>query len=533
MNARSQKPDTDVAARESASSDEQLLNMLGYNQQFDRKMSMWSNFALGFLYLSPLVGVVALFGLGLQEGGPPSIWWIVIVMGGQLLVALVFGEIVSQYPLAGGVYQWARRLWGGRYAWLAAWLYICGLIIGITTTALFSATFVASLFGFENTRTATLLTGLVVLAIALALNLTGTKTLAKISSIALGAELAGVIAVGLFLLLFQRVQPLSVVFDSMGTGGEGSYVGAFLAASLVGLFLFYGFEACGEVAEEVPNPGRRIPRAMWMTVVVGGVSALLSFLGYLLAAPDLPAIVAGEIDDPISAILESTIGGFWTKVFLVIALTSFLAGVMGQMAAASRLIFSFGRDDMMPGASWIARMHPRLHVPAAALFSVCVLPVALFGVVYVFPDSLPRIAAFQMLAGYTAFQMVVLAALRQRLRGWKPAGSWTLGKLGMAVNVAALAYGITGMVLLARPGSADLAFLDRWIALIGFLIVLAAGLLYLFIAHPERKSSAPEGDALDVAERIHALRERSTAGATQTVASGVSDDAQAEPRSHQ
>ena len=177
MNARSQKPDTDVAARESASSDEQLLNMLGYNQQFDRKMSMWSNFALGFLYLSPLVGVVALFGLGLQEGGPPSIWWIVIVMGGQLLVALVFGEIVSQYPLAGGVYQWARRLWGGRYAWLAAWLYICGLIIGITTTALFSATFVASLFGFENTRAATLITGLVVLAIALALNLTGTRTL--------------------------------------------------------------------------------------------------------------------------------------------------------------------------------------------------------------------------------------------------------------------------------------------------------------------------------------------------------------------
>ncbi len=36
------------------------------------------------------------------------IWWLVIVGIGQFLVALVFGEVVSQYPVAGGVYPWAR-----------------------------------------------------------------------------------------------------------------------------------------------------------------------------------------------------------------------------------------------------------------------------------------------------------------------------------------------------------------------------------------------------------------------------------------
>jgi hypothetical protein len=65
------------------------------------------------------------------------------------------------------------------------------------------------------------------------------------------------------------------------------------------------------------------------------------------------------------------------------------------------------------------------------------------------------------------------------------------------------------MVLLARPGSADLAFLDRWIALIGFLVVLAVGLTYLFTAHPEKKSTAPSGDAVEVANRIRSLREDS------------------------
>ena len=73
----------------------------------------------------------------------------------------------------------------------------------------------------------------------------------------------------------------------MGTEGDGgNYAAAFLGAALIGLFLFYGFEACGDVAEEVKDPSRRIPRAMVMTILVGGVSALFSFGGYVLAAPE-------------------------------------------------------------------------------------------------------------------------------------------------------------------------------------------------------------------------------------------------------
>ncbi|GAA1086857.1 hypothetical protein GCM10009579_04630 [Streptomyces javensis] len=140
---------------------------------------------------------------------------------------------------------------------------------------------------------------------------------------------------------------------------------------------------------------------------------------------------------------------------------------------------------------------PRKHlVPINALLAVNVAPLLLFVFVYVSPDSLVKIAAFQMLAGYAAFMMVVLAALRMRLKGWRPAGAWTLGRWGAVVNVAALVYGILGMTLLAAPtGDDSTPFLDRWIALIGFLIVSAVGLVYLLTAKPERKSTAPETEA--------------------------------------
>lgn len=54
--------------------DEEHLAVLGYEGKFDRSMSLWANFALGFTYLSPLVGVYSLFAVALSTGGPPSIW---------------------------------------------------------------------------------------------------------------------------------------------------------------------------------------------------------------------------------------------------------------------------------------------------------------------------------------------------------------------------------------------------------------------------------------------------------------------------
>ena len=130
---------------------------------------------------------------------------------------------------------------------------------------------------------------------------------------------------------------------------------------------------------------------------------------------------------------------------------------------------------------------------------------------YAAPDQLPRITAFAVLGIYIAFQAVVLAALRQRLKGWRPAGNWNLGRYGFAVNVLALCYGIFAMVLLLKPGDTG-SFLDRWVVAIGLVIVLITGLLYLLIARPDRYSDdVGEGDAIEVAAKLRSLRAGSSA----------------------
>ena len=152
-------------------------------------------------------------------------------------------------------------------------------------------------------------------------------------------------------------------------------------------------------------------------------------------------------------------------------------------------------------------MSERHSVPANALLVACVIPILICLYVYAFPDQLPRVTAFAVLGIYIAFQAVVLAALRQRLKGWRPAGDWNLGKWGMVVNVVALCYGVFAMILLLKPPPGTEAFMDKWVVAIGLVIVVGTGLLYMTIAKPYRHSDeVGEGDAIEVAEILRSMR---------------------------
>ena len=486
-------------------------------ETFKRSIGLISNFSLGFTYLSPGAGVLSIFALGLATAGPPSIWWFPIVALGQLLVALVFGEVVSQYPITGGIYPWTRRLWGKRYAWMAAWIYIAALIVTTTALVQFSIPFLANLFGIGLSPESGLAIGLSLLAVAFVLNSTGTRTLATVVRIGFYCELVGVVALGAYLLLFERRNSFGVLFDPMGVAAESSYTWAFMLAALVGLWQFYGFEACGDVAEEVKNPERRVPVAMILTIIVGLVAAFIAYAGFILAAPNLQDIVDGDVADPIPEIVRGSTGDFGMMMLLIVAPTIFLSAALSQQAALSRLLYSFARDRMLPASRWLSTLHEEIGgsgaVPRNAMVASCIAPMLITVWLYFKPDSVVAVTAFAVLGIYVCFQMVVLAALRQRIKGWVPGGPWSLGRFGLGINIVALVYGIAAMVLLAVPGDPALGFVDRWIVLIGLTTVLVVGCGYMVLARPYGNSDAPEDNAIEVANELRA--KRSSAGTDQ------------------
>jgi amino acid transporter len=478
-----------------AEQDARELKALGYTSHFDRTMSIWENFSLGFTYLSPVVGVYTLFSISFSTGGPPIVWSYLLIGLAQLLVALVFGEVVSQFPISGGLYPWARRLVGKRWAWMAGWVYAWALWVTVAAVATGGAPFFAQLIGVDISPAVTTAIAVAMIAVALVLNLSGTRLLSRVAMFGFVCELIGAVAVGAYLLLFARHQDWSALFDTRRVVPHGSYWPFFLAAALAPMFCYYGFEACGDVAEETPNASRAIPKAMRMTIYVGGFAAILVCLALVMSVPDVGAVLKGDDKDPVATTLRAALGEGGFRAVIAVVLVSFGSCILSMQAAASRLLFSYARDDMIVGSRWLNRLSPRSHVPTASLVLAGVIPASIAVSGLWLPNAVATIINFAAIGIYVAFIMIVLGALIARLRGWKPAGPFSLGRLGWAVNIAALTYQVLAIIDMVWPRSPQDPWWSNYSMLFTTAVVLGLGLVYMMVGRPYDRGNAPAGDA--------------------------------------
>jgi amino acid transporter len=106
----------------------------GYQQTLDRSIGKFASFAAGVSYISILTGTFQLFYFGLAFGGPAYWWSWPMVFVGQLMVALCFAELAGRYPVAGSVYNWAKRLAGPTTSWLAGWIMFTASVVTLAAT---------------------------------------------------------------------------------------------------------------------------------------------------------------------------------------------------------------------------------------------------------------------------------------------------------------------------------------------------------------------------------------------------------------
>jgi amino acid transporter len=314
-------------------------------------------------------------------------------------------------------------------------------------------------------------------------------------------ELVGAIVVGGYLLLFARHQPLKVLIDTSFVHTDGHYLPAFLASSLAAMFCYYGFEACGDVAEETPDPSRMIPKAMRMTIYIGGAAATWVCLAFVLSIPDIGAVISGKDADPIVTLLRSAVGEAGFRAVIVVVLVSFISCLLSLQAAASRLVYAYARDQMIFGSKYLSRMSPGHHVPATALVVMGAIPAVIALSSLWLQDAIATIISFAALGIYLSFQMIVLAALIARTKGWRPSGPFTLRHWGGLVNVLALAYGLSAIVNILWPRSPNEPWWVDYGMLVTTLGIVVLGGLYMVLAKPYERGHAPAGDAHLLAAR--------------------------------
>jgi amino acid transporter len=463
--------------------DDEELQRLGYVPELRRTLHLLASFSIAFSYISPVVGVYTLFGYGLATGGPAFVWGLPVVVLGQLLVVLVFCELAVSYPLAGALYQWARRLLGPRYGWFVGWIYGWALVITIAAIDLGAAPYLAQLLGLEATRSTSVLLASLLLAIHTAINWEGVRGTAFITTLGLATEVIATVAIAGALLLHPghavTLQPLATLFSRETTGGTAGG-GALLAASLAMAWIFFGFESAADVAEEVVDPGRQVPRAMILSLLGAAAVTLLLVVALVLSAPDL-AQAAADPATTIPYILEAHLGPTLLRGLLVLLMFAFLSCAGAAQAAAARLLFSYARDGMLPGSSWLKRVSEAHKVPANAILftagaALVVVAASCLDVGNVNVNAL--VVSYAVVGIYLSFQAVVAARILAGARGFRPKhapGQFSLGRWSTPVSVGALLYGVAMIVNLCWPRPADA--MSSWLTLCAALAIVVPGLV--------------------------------------------------------
>lgn len=452
------------------------LASLGYKQELKRNLNFFSNFAISFSFISATTGIFSLFGFGLTTGGPAFIWSWPIVFIGQLLVGLTMGEVASHYPVAGSIYQWTKHLVGNTYAWFSGWIYLVALLATIASVDFGGAPYIAQLMGLDakNQTVLVLITAVLVILQTL-INAFSVKLTALVNNIGMIAEIVAMIVLAIALFAVGVHHPFSFTFETAGTASTGSYLPVFLAAMLTSTWVLFGFDSAGSLAEEVINPRRVVPKAitssLFLTFIIGG----LALLAFVLAIPNLDEAMKAAV--PLTYILEKNLGTGISNAFVVLALIAIFVCGTAVQATVSRLLFSFGRDNNIPGSKLWAKMSKKHDTPVAAIvFS------GLFTILLVLSASAETYIVNICVVGiYLAYLSVSVGALIARSRGWNSTTSpWNLGKWGLSVNLLSLLWGLFVIVNLCWPRSPDQPWYMNYSVPLLAIGVMLLGAVYYF-----------------------------------------------------
>lgn len=440
----------------------------GYRQTLNRTVGRFASFAAGFSYLSILTGVFGLFYFGFGFGGPAYLWSWPIVFAGQILVTLCFVELASRYPVAGSVYNWAKKLASPTTSWLAGWFQLAASIATVAAIALsFQVTLPQIWSGFQFIGDGTgqydasingvIIAGVLVTVTTL-INAFGVRLTALINSVGVFIELAACVLL-IASLAVHTIRGPAPLLDTQGLGHGHAlgYFGAFLVAGIASGWVFYGFETASDLGEETKDAKRTTPRAIVRAITATFVIGALILLFAVLATPNLHDRHLGSAAGGLQYIVLLVLGGTLGKLFLVAVGISITVCVLALQANAIRVMFGIARDNNLPFSGWLARVHPKRKTPSNTTIAVGALSVALLAVMSFEPQVFIVMSSIGIVLMYLSYLMVTVPMLRHRLNGHWPlqkrsASDISMGRRrGLIVNLIAIVWGAAMLVNLVWP----------------------------------------------------------------------------------
>ncbi|HLY43311.1 MAG TPA: APC family permease [Terracidiphilus sp.] len=413
--------------------------------------------------------------------------WVIAAVFFFVPGALVINELSSRFPEEGGLYVWSREAFGDFHGFIAGWTYWIYTVFYFPGLLLASASMAAYIIGprgsaLSQDRGFQLSISLAMLVVAVVLNIVGLN---------IGKWLQNAGGVGTYVPLLMLVGVAAVFVFRHGSITHFTIVSMMPAWNWDTVnfwsqiaFAFTGLELVSAMSEEVRDPRRTLPRAVF------GAGALIALM-YIAGTFAVLSLAPAADLDPQSGVFHAiTVGsvalriGFLGILAAVLVTVGNAGGVGSTVAGIARVPFVVGIDRYLPAA--FGKIHPRWKTP---YISILVQAVASGAILLVSQVNETTRGAYQILIDaaiilyfipflYMFAAVIKLAYRRDRAENphailvpGGPRGVWICGGLGFLVVLIGI------FVSLVPPGDSANKFGFELKLLLGTVASISLGLI--------------------------------------------------------
>jgi len=319
-----------------------------------------------------LLFVVAVFNLNvlpsIAANGGVTIWlWIISLILFFWPQGIAVIELAHRYPGEGGVYLWAKEVFGDFHGFLSGWCYWTNNMMYVPTVMLY---FVGvSVFvlgpghaGLADNKTFALAASVVLLSLLVILSVVGLGVGKWINNLGgIGTFVAAFLLMGLGVIVCAKFGS-TVRWADFQIPANPRFV---LNSFGVICFGLVGLELASIMGDEIENPRKTLPGAVAWGGLLSGFLYIGATLTLLVAVDKNSISVLQGIVQAVSH-MAGRVGVAWIVAPFALLLSISIAGIgSAWLGGSARIPFVAGLDSYMP--AWLGRIHPKYATPYAAL----------------------------------------------------------------------------------------------------------------------------------------------------------------------
>jgi len=316
--------------------------------------------------------VVAVFNLNvvpsIAANGGVTVWlWLISLVLFFWPQGIAVIELAHRYPGEGGVYLWAKEVFGDFHGFLSGWCYWTNNMMYVPTVMLYFVGVSVFVLGpghaaLADNKIFTVVASVGLMALLVILNIVGLGVGKWINNLGgIGTAIAAAVLIGLGLIVFARFGTTITISDFRIPPNPRFVLNSFgvICFGLVGL------ELASVMGDEIKDPQKTLPGAVAWGGILSGVMYIATTLTLLIAVSKNDINVLQGIVQAVSH-MANRVGADWIIAPFALMLSISIAGIgSAWLAGSARIPFVAGLDSYMP--SWLGKTHQRFATPYAAL----------------------------------------------------------------------------------------------------------------------------------------------------------------------